>query len=107
MLQSFRYENGKKYVKYEVIGNQDVSVPTHFFKVILIETKDGAYELESYVIQNRAMDDNITLEAFQVPIESIERSAGFIIFDKIPRKSLRSINDNKHLQLFLNRPEKA
>jgi hypothetical protein len=34
-------ENGRKYVKYEVIGPNDVAVPTHFFKVILMEAKNG------------------------------------------------------------------
>jgi endonuclease G len=34
-------ENGKKYVKYEVIGPNDVAVPTHFFKVILMEKANG------------------------------------------------------------------
>ena len=27
-------ESGKKYVKYEVIGHNLVSVPTHFFKIV-------------------------------------------------------------------------
>lgn len=34
-------ENGRKYVKYEVIGSNDVAVPTHFFKVILMEKNNG------------------------------------------------------------------
>ncbi|XP_053201688.1 endonuclease G, mitochondrial-like [Panonychus citri] len=92
-----RVEGGKKYVKYEVIGDRDVAVPTHFFKVLLIENETGEYELESYVIQNKAMDDNIPLKAFQVPIDSIERSAGFILFEKVPKNLLKSINSNNRL----------
>lgn len=89
-----RNKNGKKYVKYEVIGDHDVSVPTHFFKVLLVENDDGNYEIESFVIQNKQIDDNIPLKAFKVPIDSIERSAGFVLFDKMPKNMVRSINSN-------------
>lgn len=96
-----RNEGKKKYVTYEVIGDHDVAVPTHFFKVLLIEDETGDYDLESYVIQNKAIDDNIPLKAFQVPIDSIERSAGLILFDKVPKNLLKSINsNNRFLESF-------
>lgn len=31
-------EDGTRWVKYQVIGNGDVAVPTHFFKVIYLES---------------------------------------------------------------------
>lgn len=45
-------KDGKNYVKYEVIGRNQVAVPTHFFKVLLIESYDGNFELENYLIEN-------------------------------------------------------
>lgn len=59
--------NGKRYVKYEVIGNNSVAVPTHFFKVIVIElaTEDG-FELQTYVMPNKAIDDGTSLSVFLV-----------------------------------------
>lgn len=58
--------DGKLYVKYEVIGANRVAVPTHFFKVLIGETTDGKYELESYVMPNQVIDDNTPLHVFQV-----------------------------------------
>lgn len=79
------------YIKYEVIGPQHVAVPTHFFKVVLCE-KQGEYKLFSYVLPNLPCDQSTPLTNYLVPIDSIERAAGFLIFDKIPRKSIKSIN---------------
>lgn len=58
--------NGKNYVRYEVIGSNNVAVPTHFFKVVAIETTTGDLELEAYVMPNQAVDNEIPLTSFQV-----------------------------------------
>jgi len=87
--------DGKKYVKYQVIGDNNVAVPTHFFKVLLVETTNGTYELETFVMPNRPIDDKIPLEAFHVPIDSVERAAGLLFFDKMPKHLLSSVNRQK------------
>lgn len=110
--------DGKAYVKYQVIGNNSVAVPTHFYKVIVGETADGKLELESYVMPNQVIDDNTPLNVFQVnwrgillhskinqypitffvlqvPPEAVERSAGLLFFDRISRKQLTKINGKK------------
>jgi endonuclease G len=79
------------YVKYEVIGSHNVAVPTHFFKVILCE-KQGNYSLFSYVLPNLPCDEKIPLSSYLVPLDSIERAAGFLLFDKLPRNKLKAIN---------------
>lgn len=86
--------DGKQYVKYQVIGKNAVAVPTHFFKVLLIENKDGSLDLESYVMPNSVIDSNIPLRGFQVPVDSIERSAGFLIFSGLNKSLIRSLNGN-------------
>lgn len=58
--------DGKTYVKYQVIGANSVAVPTHFYKIIVGETSDGRYELESYVMPNQKIADNTPLNVFQV-----------------------------------------
>lgn len=63
--------DGKTYVKYQVIGANSVAVPTHFYKVIVGETSDGRYELESYVMPNQKIADNTPLNVFQVTIMTI------------------------------------
>lgn len=63
----FRKENdGKTYIKYQVIGASTVAVPTHFFKVIAMETPDLNYELEAYVMPNAPISDETPLHVFQV-----------------------------------------
>ncbi|CAH1175595.1 unnamed protein product [Phaedon cochleariae] len=92
-----RKENdGKTYVKYEVIGANHVAVPTHFYKVVVGETAEGHFEMESYVMPNQVIDEGTPLTSFQVPPESIERAAGLLFFDNLSRDKLRKINGKKN-----------
>ncbi|KHJ85875.1 DNA/RNA non-specific endonuclease, partial [Oesophagostomum dentatum] len=78
-------EDGNKYV----IGANNVAVPTHFFKVILAETSPGNFEMECFVLPNEVIPDTAELAIFYVPLDMIERSAGFLIFDKLPKNQLK------------------
>jgi len=88
--------DGKLYVKYQVIGPRQVAVPTHFFKVAVVQTPSGGYEAHAFVLPNQAIPDSVPLTSFYVPLESIERSAGFFLFEKIPRESFRMINGREN-----------
>lgn len=67
LSENYRKESdGKFYVKYQVIGANHVAVPTHFYKVIVGENPDEKYELESYVMPNKAIENNVPLTSFQV-----------------------------------------
>ncbi|XP_057326339.1 endonuclease G, mitochondrial [Microplitis mediator] len=90
-----REGDGKKYIKYEVIGTNHVAVPTHFFKVIVCETHDSKYEMEVYVMPNTAIDDDTPLKKFHVPPESVERASGLLFFDRISREKLSKVNGQK------------
>lgn len=83
--------DGKLYVKYQVIGKNHVSVPTHFFKVLVIEQK-GLFDLEAFVMPNAVIDDRTPVESFRVPVDTIERAAGLLFFQRIPRSHFRTIN---------------
>lgn len=88
-----RYEeDGKLYVKYQVIGANHVSVPTHYFKVVVCETETGDLELESFVLPNKEIENNTPLSTFHVSAEVVERSSGLLFFDKINRNKLKKIN---------------
>ncbi|XP_077417888.1 endonuclease G, mitochondrial [Vanacampus margaritifer] len=78
--------DGKLYVRYQVVGGNHVAVPTHFFKILILERggQDGV-ELRSYVLPNQPVDDKIPLERFLVPIESIERASGLLFVPNIVR----------------------
>jgi len=88
-------EDGKMYVKYEVIGKNNVSVPTHFFKVIVGETDNQQLEMEAYVLPNQVIPDSTPLDSFQVPVDSVERAAGLLFFDRLSRDRLARINGKK------------
>jgi len=88
-------EDGKMYVKYEVIGSNHVSVPTHFFKVIVGETEDKHLEMESYVLPNQVIPDETPLDTFRVPVDSVERAAGLLFFDRLSRDKLTKVNGKK------------
>jgi len=90
-----REGNGRNYVHYEVLGPNNVAVPTHFYKVVVAESGTGHLDLEAYIMANQPIDDNTPLPAFQVPVEAIERAAGLIFFDKIQRNLFRHVNGRK------------
>lgn len=67
--------DGKKYVRYQVIGKNDVAVPTHYFKIVF----DDKYELiKAFVLPNEPISANTPLEQFMTSLENIERSAGIV-----------------------------
>jgi len=88
-------EDGKMYVKYEVIGQSNVAVPTHFFKVIVCETEQRYLEMEAFVLPNQIINDATPLEQFHVPPDSVERAAGLLFFDRLNRSRLTHVNRQK------------
>ncbi|XP_030558081.1 endonuclease G, mitochondrial [Drosophila novamexicana] len=87
--------DGKTYIKYEVIGANTVAVPTHFYKVIVGEATDQRLHMEAYVMPNQVISNDTPLQVFQVPPETVERAAGLLFFDQLNRKQLASINGKK------------
>lgn len=64
-----------EHVKYKIIGQK--AVPTHFFKVVIVEKEDGTVlELKCYKIPNEPPSSD--LSTYQVPIDDIERDSGLI-----------------------------
>ena len=41
---------------------------------------------------NQALPNDIDLKNYLVPIDSIERASGLLLFDKIPRNTFSKIN---------------
>lgn len=79
--------DGKMYVHYQVIGRNHVAVPTHFFKVLILEKPNGEVELRPYVMPNAPVDENTPVERFLVPIESIERASGLLFVPNIMKRT--------------------
>jgi len=74
-------ENGNRFVKYQVIGNNDVAVPTHFFKIITMEDWQGKKETRAYILPNEEIPQNTRLDSFRTTVQKVESAAG-ILFNK-------------------------
>lgn len=67
-----------KFMRYEVIGRNEVSVPTHLYKIVLVEDPklDGPL-LASFVVPNTPISSSKVLTDFQRPLAEVERMTGF------------------------------
>ncbi|CAI5682521.1 unnamed protein product [Oreochromis niloticus] len=84
--------DGKLYVRYQVIGRNHIAVPTHFFK----QADGKGVELRSYVLPNEPISEQVPLERFLVPIETIERASGLLFVPNIMKRTgggVRAIAD--------------
>ncbi len=64
-----------------MIGHNEVHVPTHLFKCILVENKDQQnMAFGCFVVPNEPIDRNRPLTDFSVPIEDVERRSGLELF---------------------------
>ena len=81
--------DGRSYVRYEVIGANQVAVPTHFFKVMLRE-RDGRREMQAFLVPHRPLEADTPLAEFLVSVDDVERVAGLDFFDEMtePTQSL-------------------
>jgi len=91
-------QQSTKSMKFDVLGEGEVSVPTHFFKVIIIETLDGNLELESYMMPNKELDDS-DLDKYLTPLCKIEHYSGLIFF---PEKKVCFTSNNKRRGAMLH-----
>uniref|UniRef100_UPI003AAF650C nuclease EXOG, mitochondrial-like n=1 Tax=Centroberyx gerrardi TaxID=166262 RepID=UPI003AAF650C len=95
-------EDGRKMVSYQVIGKDDVAVPTHLFKAILVQNgtdvnnndADAADQsaapvlaLGAFVVPNRPIGFERPLTDFQVSLPELERASGLTLYPGLPRPS--------------------
>ncbi len=70
--------DGKRYVKYEVIGKGSVAVPTHFFACAFIETPGKKILSKAYIVPNCQIDAKTPLKRYSVSLEELEKASGII-----------------------------
>lgn len=71
-------EGGKRYVKYEVIGANDVAVPTHFFKLLALDDSQGKREVVAYIMPNEHIEAKTPFDNFKTTVQKVERVSGLI-----------------------------
>lgn len=69
-------------VEYQLLGSQHIAVPTHFFKIILMESKESI-EIKAFVMPNSETSSDEDLHDYLCPIDAIERSSGLIFFNNL------------------------
>jgi len=85
--------NGDKWVvTYEVLGDSQIAVPTHIFKVILVQKQlangSAHHYVAALVIPNEPVDDQTPLISFLRPLDMVERAVGTNFFPDLRRSGL-------------------
>lgn len=95
MLPQVR-EDGHKTVCYQLIGKDDVAVPTHLFKVVLAQ-KDPSSDslaLGAFVVPNSPIGFERPLTDFQVSLSDLERMSGLRFFPGVEQaEQLKNLCD--------------
>nr|XP_015209550.1 PREDICTED: nuclease EXOG, mitochondrial [Lepisosteus oculatus] len=80
--------DGSKTVSYKVIGKDDVAVPTHLYKVILVQRKQSSSEplaLGAFVAPNKPISFDHPLTEYQVSLQYLEKMSGLTFFPKLDK----------------------
>ncbi|XP_022083356.1 nuclease EXOG, mitochondrial-like isoform X3 [Acanthaster planci] len=99
-------EGGKKYVKYEVIGKNNVAVPTHLYKLITVvlppvdgnksdtSSTNETVAVGAFVVPNEPIPVERHLKDFQVSLENLTESAGLHFLSNLqPSVTVRNLCD--------------
>ena len=80
----------KRKVSYQVIGDDEVAVPTHFFKAMLEEkhTPDDKVEVrtQAFLVPNQDIDSDKPLDDYLVSVDDLEQKTGLDFFNRLPDK---------------------
>lgn len=110
-----RDPDGKWRVTHEVIGNPpNISVPTHFAKVVLTSrpsspSRPDVPEISTgaFVLPNAAIPDTTPFESFSVPVEAVERAAGLTLFSEEIKSSSKHICKTTKCEVIVRRFDDA
>ena len=84
-------------IQYEVIGENNVAVPTHLFKCFLGENKNSKKGVACFLMQNEPILEDKPLTDFQVPVEEVEKITGLRIF---PEAFSRAVSKERSVVIF-------
>lgn len=85
-------EDGNKFIKYPIIGKHDVTVPTHLYKVIIVENDlSEPVGLGAFIIPNKPVGYDHTLKDFQVDLDDLESSVGVSFMPKLDTKGISDL----------------
>lgn len=77
---------------FQVIGENEVAVPTHLFKVIVVEDKHGKpTAIGSFVVPNEPIGFDHHLKEYEVELSALEHTIGVKLLPNLNTKSLKSL----------------
>ena len=79
-------------VVFQVIGGNNVAVPTHLFKVMIAITSDGQQHIGAFKVPNVPLYD-AELSDLSVSISELESSLGIHLFPEL-KKDIKNATDS-------------
>jgi len=79
---SSKGRDGKRYVRYQVIGKNEVAVPTHFFLLLFVQLPTNKLLNKAFIVPNKAIDPKTYFRKYSATIEDVERASG-VMFQNI------------------------
>ncbi|RPH37876.1 hypothetical protein EHM92_01565 [bacterium] len=80
----FLDDQGRKSGPGRFIGPDSVAVPTHFFKVVLVERAPADHEMFAFIMKNQPAKVSDAPSRYQVTVDSVQRVSGLDFFDVLP-----------------------
>ena len=89
---------GKRVVRYPLIGDTRIGVPTHFYKVLLRES-EGSRAMLAFVVPHRPFEGEVDYADFLVTVDELEELAGLDFFPDLeqPQQSELEAAETKDL----------
>ncbi|KAG2381643.1 hypothetical protein C9374_006027 [Naegleria lovaniensis] len=92
--------NSKKFVKYEVIGDNHVAVPTHLYRVLVGEKKgENKFFIQAFMLPNKPIPKTKPITDFIVPVSEIEKHSGMKLLHKIDKAKTAPLCKNFNCEL--------
>jgi endonuclease G len=74
-------------IPYFTIGDNDVAVPTHCFKIVLSQNDEGKWEAIAFVLENKRYSQPYRLHLYRTTIDWIEARTGLDFFPELTKDS--------------------
>ncbi|KAI6019614.1 hypothetical protein F5J12DRAFT_966975 [Pisolithus orientalis] len=103
------------FTTYEVIGSPpNVSVPTHFAKVVLASRPSSPKTPDvpeistgAFILPNAIIPDEAPFESFVAPVEAVERAAGLTLFSEAVKNASKHICQTTKCEVIVRRFDEA
>jgi len=88
----FKADDGN--VSYNVIGDNEVAVPTHFYKIIVDDKNPDDVQALAFILPNIALRGETNLSKYLTSIDEIEKQTGLDFLNALPIDLQREVEAN-------------